>query len=64
MLFTALAFLAGVCTLQCCAELPPLYSYILAVFALFNRMDFLRAAQGVVISTLLYGMLIIYLKLF
>lgn len=36
----------------------------LAVFAVFNRVDFLRAAQGIVISTLLYGMLIIYLKMF
>lgn len=34
MLLPALAFLAGVCTLQCCAELPPVYSYILAVIAL------------------------------
>jgi hypothetical protein len=36
----------------------------LAVFAVFNRMDLLRAAQGVVISTMLYGILIIYLKMF
>jgi len=34
MLLPALAFLAGVCTLQCCAELPPGYSYILAVIVL------------------------------
>ena len=34
MLLLALAFLAGVCTLQWCAELPPGYSYILAVMAL------------------------------
>jgi hypothetical protein len=36
----------------------------LAVFAIFNRLDLLRSAQGVVFSTLLYGMLIIYLKMF
>ena len=34
MLLPALAFLAGVCTLQWCAELPPGYSYILAVIPL------------------------------
>ena len=36
----------------------------LAVFSLFNRFDKLRLAQGVVMATLLYGILIIYLKLF
>ena len=36
----------------------------LAVFAMFNRIDFLRTAQGVVISTILYGILIVYLKIF
>lgn len=34
MLLPALAFLAGVCTLQWCAELPPYYGYLLAVLAL------------------------------
>jgi len=35
----------------------------LAIFSLFNRFDLLRLAQGVVWATILYGILIIYLKL-
>lgn len=35
----------------------------LACFALLNKLEMLRAAQGVVFSTLLYGMVIIYLKM-
>lgn len=43
MLLPALAFLAGVCTLQWCAELPPGYSYILAVISLLLlRLPFFR----------------------
>ena len=34
MLLTALAFLAGVCTLQWCTQLPPHSSYLLAIPAL------------------------------
>ncbi|MCP4121045.1 MAG: hypothetical protein GY751_04770 [Bacteroidetes bacterium] len=36
----------------------------LLFFSLFNRFDKVRLAQGIVWATILYGVLIIYLKLF